>query len=128
VKLLLDTQIALFILAGSLLEKHAAISKLLSNGNAESYLSVASLWEIAIKARLGKLSIDLPFDALVGFFESVGLKILAIEARHVVALAKPEPITRDPFDRLLLAQCQVEGLTLVTIDKALIGHRLAAWT
>jgi PIN domain nuclease of toxin-antitoxin system len=44
---------------------------------------------------------------------------------HVITLVLPEPPTRDPFDRLLLAQAQVEGLQLVTIDRALIDHPLA---
>jgi len=123
-KLLLDTQIALFILDGSLPQRHAAINKALLSGETNAFLSVASLWEIAIKARLGKLSISIPLDSLLGFFQAIGVRILPIEAKHVVDMAIPEPVTRDPFDRLLLAQCQVENLLLVTIDKALIGHRL----
>ena len=59
------------------------------------------------------------------YFEALGLAILAIELNHVIASADPEPETRDPFDRLLLAQCQVENLRLVTVDRALVNHRLA---
>ena len=44
------------------------------------------------------------------------------------ATVEPEPLTRDPFDRLLLAQCQIEGLRLVTIDRALVSHAMAAKT
>ena len=53
------------------------------------------------------------------------LTILRIDVPHVTALVLPEPPTRDPFDRLLLAQCQTEGLQLVTIDRALVEHPLA---
>ncbi len=51
---------------------------------------------------------------------------MAINEHHAIAEVLPEPATRDPFDRLLLAQCLVEGLRLVTVDRALVGHPLAA--
>jgi len=54
--------------------------------------------------------------------KSGGLEILAIEVAHVLHAVDPEPPTRDPFDRLLLAQCHVEGLKLVTVDRALVDH------
>jgi PIN domain nuclease of toxin-antitoxin system len=53
------------------------------------------------------------------------VQLLTIEAPHVLAVVHPEPDTRDPFDRLLLAQCQVEGLRLVTTDRVLAIHPLA---
>ncbi len=55
----------------------------------------------------------------------MGISLLDIDHHHVLAELDPEPATRDPFDRLLLAQCQVEGMQLVTIDRALAGHPLA---
>ncbi|NTS30405.1 hypothetical protein HQ945_03985 [Phyllobacterium sp. BT25] len=67
----------------------------------------------------------MPLDDIVGFIDAVGIALLPIEARHVVIAAQPGPTTRDPFDRLLLAQCHVEGLALATIDRALIDHPLA---
>jgi PIN domain nuclease of toxin-antitoxin system len=57
---------------------------------------------------------------------AVKITLLSINAQHVLTLVDPEPPTRDPFDRLLLAQCEMEGLRLVTIDCALVSHRLAA--
>jgi PIN domain nuclease of toxin-antitoxin system len=45
---------------------------------------------------------------------------------HALASVEPEPATRDPFDRMLVAQCQIEGLRLLTIDRALVSHPLAA--
>jgi PIN domain nuclease of toxin-antitoxin system len=86
------------------------------------HVSVASLWEIAIKFRLGKLALEVQLPELV---ENLGLVLLAIEASHVLAAVDPEPATRDPFDRLLLAQCAVENLHLVTIDRHLTAHPLA---
>jgi PIN domain nuclease of toxin-antitoxin system len=55
----------------------------------------------------------------------MGMTILNIAAPHVLALVTPEPRPRDPFDRLLLAQCAVENLRLVTVDRALVDHPLA---
>jgi len=49
----------------------------------------------------------------------LGIKVVAIDQRHALAFVEPEPMTRDPFDRPLLALCQVEELRLVTIDGAL---------
>jgi PIN domain nuclease of toxin-antitoxin system len=92
---------------------------LLQDADNEHCLSAASLWEIAIKSRLGNLG-DLP-----ELLDGLGVKIIAIDRRHALASVNPEPKTRDPFDRMLLAQCQVEGLRLLTIDRALASHPLA---
>lgn len=59
------------------------------------------------------------------FLEAIGLNLLAIMHRHAVWSLDPEPATRDPFDRLLLAQCATEDMRLVTVDQALRGHPLA---
>lgn len=87
--------------------------------------SAASLWEIAIKARLGKLDPGMPLGMLAEFFEAVGIGMLPITASHAVAAVEPMPPTRDPFDRMLLTQCLVEGRRLVTVDNALCDHPLA---
>jgi PIN domain nuclease of toxin-antitoxin system len=89
------------------------------------YASVASLWEIAIKVRLGKLPLKLPLDAFPAFLTTSRFMLVGIRASHALALADPEPQTRDPFDRMLLTQCQVEGFKLITVDRALVGHPLA---
>jgi PIN domain nuclease of toxin-antitoxin system len=56
----------------------------------------------------------------------LGIQIVAINEHHALTTVEPEPKTRDPFDKMLLAQCQVEDLRLVTIDRALVSHRLVA--
>ena len=55
--------------------------------------------------------------------DSLGVRIVPIDERHALAA---EPTTCDPFDRMLLAQCQIEDLRLVTLDRALVSHPLAA--
>ncbi len=88
-------------------------------------VSVASFWEIAIKVRQGKLRTDVPPADLDEAILSWGCSILPIDSAHVVEEVDPWPPTQDPFDRLLLAVCSVEGLQLVTRDRLLVDHPLA---
>lgn len=91
-------------------------------------MSAASLWEIAIKSRLGKLRLAPTLDALPELLEGLGIGILPITEQHAVASVQPDPKTRDPFDRMLLAQCQIEGMRLLTQDCALIDHPVSCNT
>lgn len=125
-RLLLDTHILLALIERRIVTFNAEVRALLENPDAEFVASVASLWEIAIKWRLGKLELAMDLDALPDLLEAMGVELVSINARHVLASVEPEPRTRDPFDRLLLAQCKIEGLSLVTIDCALVDHPLAA--
>ena len=125
-RLLLDTHIVLGIINGRTTDFPAATRELLSVPHGEYYASVASLWEIAVKSRLGKLQISCDLQALPDWLLSAGVELIAINEHHVLTAVHPEPPTRDPFDRLLLAQCDVEDLRLVTVDRALVSHPLAA--
>lgn len=127
-RLLLDTHVALGLLAGWAHPVVTPFSRVLADPGTRACVSVASLWEIAIKTRLGKLDPGIPLEYVADYFEAIGLDILAIEAGHVVASVTPTPATRDPFDRLLLAQCHVENMKLATADQALIDHPLSLRT
>lgn len=122
---LLDTHMALAVLGNYIEERYPAAGKLMRTQDFVGFVSVVSLWEIAIKSRLGKLDPGMRLQAMQPTLEGTGLTILAVDAAHVVTAVEPEPPTRDPFDRLLLAQCEVEHLKLITIDRALADHRLA---
>jgi PIN domain nuclease of toxin-antitoxin system len=124
VRLLLDTNILVALLRQEDGRLGEAILALLVGPDAKM-VSVASLWEIAIKTRLGKLDPRRPLDAIPGYCNSIGLALLPIDHRHALAAVDPEPSTRDPFDRLLLGQCAVEGMRLVTLDRALALHPYA---
>lgn len=89
------------------------------------FYSVASLWDIAIKMRLGKLMPRLPLLDIPLLLDAIGFTLLGIDVARVLQTSDPEPPTRDPFDGLLLAQCHVEGLKLITVDRAIVGHPLA---
>lgn len=125
-RLLLDTHIFLALLVRTVANLPTGFGAALSDPEAEHFLSAASLWEIAIKCRLGKLRLGARLEALPELLDILGVKVVAIDARHALASVEPEPTTRDPFDRMLLAQCQVEGRRLITMDRALASHPLAA--
>ena len=86
------------------------------DGN-EHHLSAASRWEIAIKRRLGKLKLTHELGALPELLDGLGIRIVPVDERHALDCREPEPMTRDPFDRMLLAQCQNRGIAALTIDR-----------
>ena len=79
-------------------------------------LSVVSLWEMAIKSDLRKLSLRLPLAQLVAEQVRNGIAILPVDLGHVLAVEGMPAVHRDPFDRLLIAQAKSEGAVLVTAD------------
>jgi len=125
-RLLLDTHVLLVVIDGHKASLPAGVEALLKDPENEHHLSAASLWEIAIKCRLGKLRLVPKLTALPDLLRELGIQILPINEHHALAAVDPEPATRDPFDRMLLAQCQIENLRLVTLDRSLLKHQLAA--
>lgn len=125
-RLLLDTHVFLSLLDPEPKRFPALIAWLSEQRGSEVNLSVTSLWEIAIKCRLGKLDLSVALSDLPTMVERLGLRLLSITAIDVLSPLDPEPSTLDPFDRLLLAKCAVHDLRLVTVDQALVSHPLAA--
>lgn len=123
--LLIDTHIFIALSKRRLSDLPYPVRTLIDDKNAELVLSVVSIWEIGIKVRLGKLDAGMEPSAIESFCAEVGISVLAISAAHATERVEPEPLTRDPFDRMLLAQCAAENLRLVTIDRALAEHPLA---
>ena len=121
--MVLDTHMVLAVLGQTDLDLPPEIANRLREP-ANSFVSVASIWEIAIKHRIGKLSISFNLNRLPHILEDIGIAALDIEPKHTLADIGPEPITKDPFDRLLLGVCAAEGMKLLTIDKALVDHPL----
>lgn len=115
-RLLLDTHTFLWWCANDpnlspLARKHIA------DGNNEVFLSAVSAWEIAIKARLGKLALpDKPEAFITAMLKRHGFGVLTISMRHVMADYDLPAYHSDPFDRLLIAQATIEGLNLVSND------------
>lgn len=117
-RLLLDTHILLWLMADSRRLKPQA--RLLIEGAQEVYVSPASILEIAIKRRLGKIKED-P-EEIVARFEEAGLKELPVISGHAVACGKLPLLHHDPFDRLLLGQAMFEPMHLVTADAQLAAY------
>jgi PIN domain nuclease of toxin-antitoxin system len=89
-------------------------------------VSAASIWEVAIKQRLGKLpELALAVAELPGLVRQSGFVPLAIDERHAAAVASLPLHHRDPFDHLLIAQAQIEQLTLVSRDPQLTAYGVA---
>jgi PIN domain nuclease of toxin-antitoxin system len=82
-------------------------------------VSAASVWEAGTKARLGKLRLDGPLAPLL---EPSGFVPLAVTPEHADLAASLPLIHRDPFDRMLVAQARIEGLTIVTRDAAIMAY------
>jgi PIN domain nuclease of toxin-antitoxin system len=115
VRLLLDTHIFLWAVTDG--ERLTAEARRLLLDADEVYVSAASIWEIAIKAALGRISGDV--DQMVAAVSASGFQELPITARHAASVARLPAYHRDPFDRLLVAQAMTEPLVLVTADAVL---------
>ena len=101
-RLLLDTHVLLALIERRMANLPTGVQALLRDPDNEHHLSAASLWEIAIKSRLGKLRLRPSLNALPELLDSLGIAIVSINEHHALALVEPEPKTRDPFDRMLL--------------------------
>jgi PIN domain nuclease of toxin-antitoxin system len=117
-RLLLDTHVFLWAVTSSRQLKANARAYLASAQAV--YVSAASIWEIALKSRLGKIEGD-P-EALAMAIQASGFQELPISAAHAAAVAKLPLHHADPFDRLLLAQAFAEPLRLVTADRTLAAY------
>ncbi len=117
-KYLLDTHTLLWFLKGDNKLSDKA-RQLIDSPRNEKFLSIASLWEIAIKVNLGKLVLDKPFEKL--FPEQLHfnrIEILDITVDSLIKLTTLPFHHRDPFDRLIIAQALVEELPIIGIDAA----------
>jgi PIN domain nuclease of toxin-antitoxin system len=117
-RLLLDTHSFLWFISGSTNLSPTART-LIEDASNQPLLSAASLWEMAIKLSLGKLSLAQPFEVLIPQQMRLnGIKLLGIEIEHTAAVSKLPFHHRDPFDRLLIAQAMVEQMPIVSADTA----------
>ena len=117
-KLLWDTHTFLWFINGS-----SSLSptgrRFIEAPESSNYLSIASLWEIAIKLSIGKLTLDQPFDVLIPKQIAVnGIEVLPIKVEHLSVVATLTWHNKDPFDRLIVSQASVESMSLVSGDSA----------
>jgi PIN domain nuclease of toxin-antitoxin system len=120
VRLLLDTHVLIWALEDSP-RLGSRARALLRDAEHEHWVSAASVWEIAIKAAARKLTLSMPLRTLEKGILAAGFRLLDISVRHAAATSEIELSHNDPFDRLLLAQCEVETLRLLSADASLAG-------
>jgi PIN domain nuclease of toxin-antitoxin system len=114
-KLLLDTHAFLWFIDDS--PRLSAQAKASLESDAELLISTASLWEIAIKNSIGKLTLAQPYETFIPQqLEQNNIEILPINLAHISVVCTLPFHHRDPFDRLLLAQALVEQLPIVSAD------------
>ena len=114
-RLLLDTHLLLWA-AGQPERLPASAGVLLDDAENEPVFSSASLWEIAIKRGLGREDFKVEARSLRRALLDNGYEELPVTGTHAVAIEGLPPIHKDPFDRILVAQATVEGITLLTAD------------
>lgn len=121
-KLLLDSHSFLWFIGG-VPALSATSRSLIEDEDNEKFVSIGSLAEIAIKASLGKLPLAKPFDQLIPEqLQLNGFLVLGLTVEHTAKLASLPFHHRDPFDRILVAQCLVENLPLVSKDDILDAY------
>ena len=116
-KLLLDTHTFIWYVTDNS-KLRATAQQLINNGNNQVLLSIASIWEMAIKHSVGKLNFELPFEVFISQqLTSNNFRLLDIKISHLVAVASLPLHHRDPFDRLIIAQAMVEQISVVGADE-----------
>lgn len=122
--ILLDTHAFLwFVDDNPRLSEQARV--LIEAEDSQPFLSMASLWEIAIKISLGKLTINQPYEIFVPQQLALnGIGILNLSLEHIAAIVVLPFHHRDPFDRLLVVQAKIEKMTLVSADPAFDAYEV----
>lgn len=120
-RVLLDTQLVLW-LSGEPHKLSAEVRAIIEDADNEIVFSVVNLWEVAIKKALARPDFQINPRRLRQQLLASDYRELAVLAEHTLSVGDLPPIHRDPFDRILIAQAQVEGLTLLTTDGKIAGY------
>jgi len=117
-KFLLDTHTFIWYSTASF-KLSIAAREIIDSDDRQLYLSIASIWEMAIKVSIGKLRFQTPFNAIIPeLLQWNEIEILPIELRHAFLLSTLPYHHRDPFDRMIIAQCATEEMPVVSMDAA----------
>ena len=118
-RLLLDTNVAVWLLIGDRERVSGHAVQALEDGANEVALSAVSVWEIAIKRSVGKVTLP---QGWAQALRRLGFDPMPVTAMHAAAVEDLPWHHRDPFDRLLVAQASIEQCALVTADRRLAGY------
>jgi PIN domain nuclease of toxin-antitoxin system len=123
-KYLLDTHAFLwFVSADDKLSSKAR--SIIKNSNNEVYFSAASAWEMSIKVRLGRLTIEEELEPfIIKQLSENNFSTLSITIFHSIYTSKLPDIHKDPFDRMIIAQSQVEDMPLISKDKNIEKYKI----
>lgn len=125
--LLLDSHTLILFLNGDQQLSDVA-RELIEKDINNKYVSIASLWEIAIKISLNKLTFNPGIAGLANLIFENGFEVLPITFEHIIEVAKLDFIHRDPFDRILIAQAIKEHLLIITKDQNIKQYEvLCVW-
>jgi PIN domain nuclease of toxin-antitoxin system len=120
-KLLLDTHLLLWA-AGEPKRLSATARKLIAAPENQLFFSAASIWEVLIKCGLGRADFQVDARLLRRGLQDNGYVELPMTGEHALGIAGLPPLHKDPFDRILIAQAAVEGMTLLTADANLARY------
>ena len=120
--LLLDTHAFLWLVEGDT-KLSTNARQLIEDTSSVSFLSIASVWEMAIKVSLGKLTLRQPLAEYISYYLAInGFTLLPVTIAHTSTIVSLPFHHRDPFDRLLVAQALVEDMSLVSRDAILDNY------
>jgi len=124
---LLDTHTLIWFLNGDkqLSKKSVEVIENLENNK---FISIATIWEIAIKISLKKFEFKNGFKKFLHLIDEIGFEIIPISFNHAIAVSTLKFIHRDPFDRLIVAQAITENLTIISKDEQIKKYKIkVAW-
>ena len=120
-KYLLDTHALIWFLEGD--QRLSTPAKdVICNDDADVYVSIVSLWEMAIKISLGKLALSQSLDQIIDKLPQQSIVLLPIEPNHVLSVLRLPFEHRDPFDRLLIGQALVENMKFISNETLFLGY------
>jgi PIN domain nuclease of toxin-antitoxin system len=122
-KLLLDTHAFIWFINGDERLSIKSKKEILKSSN-KKFISMVSIWEMAIKTSLGKLRINYPFNEVFNQIEENGFETLSITFDHTLLVSQLEFHHRDPFDRLLIAQAISENMKIISKDENLNKYQV----
>jgi PIN domain nuclease of toxin-antitoxin system len=122
-KYLLDTHALIWFLEGDSQLSSKAKNIIVSTDN-QILISIASLWEMAIKMSIGKLNLSQNLELIIQRLEEEYIEILPIEVEHILKIQTLEFHHKDPFDRIIIAQSLIEGTTLVSIEDIFDNYKV----
>lgn len=114
-RLLVDTHVLLWFLEGNKLLS-TAHRQIIADPQNDIFVSIASVWETAIKISIGKLTLDRPLAEVINQIAAQNIEILPVLPEHVLRILSLPFHHRDPFDRIIIAQSQFENLPIITND------------